>query len=316
MRHSSHPLRQQAFAAAALVAALTAGQTHAAVSLVGAQVSYDYVHDGGLLNSFAAQTIADGTTFTDSTNGLRSFVVGPSYVVIENTSPLAFGAYAFNGPGFIFSSGITGAVVDTTLTSPDFKGAIVSDNAGFAVNFSALAPSLGSSLFAEISGPSPLGGQTGSYQYVLPTAGQISGSQPPVTLVPTTYFLDNQDGILVALNANTITVLNTLPLAFAGGTFNGPELSFTGIDIAGATIDPISAPDFLGGVTHTQHGVAINFANLNPGLGHALVIDIDAATQGSSGAVPEPTSWALMIVGMGAVGGLLRRRRAAQACAA
>lgn len=303
----SRNLRGVSFLGAAFGWLLIAASAQAATTLVGAQVTYDYFLDSSHLNSLGTQTIADGTTFTDNTNGLRSFVIGPSYVVVQNTSPLAFAATTFNGPGFSFSSGIVGAVVDTTLTSPDFRGSIVTDNAGFALNFSGLTPSLGSSAFVETSGLDALGGQTATYQYLLPTAGQVSQTQAPVVVVPTTYFLDNTDGILVALNRNTITVLNTQPLAFANGTFNGPQLTFAGIDIADATIDPSSAADFLGDVTHTEHGVAINFANLNPTLGHALVIDITTAADGALAGVPEPAAWSLMIIGFGAAGGMLRR---------
>lgn len=49
--------------------------------------------------------------------------------------------------------------------------------------------------------------------------------------------------------------------------------------------------------------------------GNARYIGIDNLSRAgsTSGGVPEPAAWALMIVGFGGVGGLLRRRRARRA---
>ena len=40
----------------------------------------------------------------------------------------------------------------------------------------------------------------------------------------------------------------------------------------------------------------------------SLDIDVNMGA-GSTGAIPEPTTWALMIFGFGAAGAMLRRRR-------
>ena len=130
------------------------------------------------------------------------------------------------------------------------------------------------------------------------------------TQVPTTTFVDSGDGILVAIGSNTITILNLVPLAFAAASFNGPTLTFAGVDLTGASIDPISSSDFLGAVTSDAHRLSIDFSGFSPGVGHTLVIDVSAIS-----AVPEPASWSLMIAGFGAAGAMLRRRRAGRALA-
>jgi hypothetical protein len=78
------------------------------------------------------------------------------------------------------------------------------------------------------------------------------------------------------------------------------ELSFTVSDgtLHDLTLLDVKSPDVYGGFK--IYAAADVYANGNTG---------------NVGAIPEPTSWALMILGMGGVGGLLRRRRSATALA-
>jgi hypothetical protein len=302
----THPIRSVALAA--LVWAFMAQAGHAA-TLVGSQVTYtsDFPNPGSVLSSLGTQTVAAGTLFDDTAQGLRSFFVG-NQLVIQNTVPLAFATAPFNGPQFQFSGGIAGASVNAA-SSADFLGAVSTGADSVQANFSAFTPAVGSTELIDLTSGAPLAGQQVTYDYRLPDLATLHASIGPAPFVDTTAFLDNADGILVAVGANTITIVNLVPLAFAGGAFNGPNLTFSGVDIAGASIDPSSATDFLGQVNTTQHGLTVNFAGLAPALGHALVLDVSAI------AVPEPASWALMIVGSGLAGAGLRRRRA-QALAA
>lgn len=296
------------FAAAACAACALLAQPGQAATLVGSQVSYasDFPTLNNVLSSLGTQTVAAGTTFNDTAQGLRSFFVG-NQLVIQNTVPLAFAAAAFNGPQFQFSGGgITGATVDP-VSSADFHGAVSSEGTSVQANFSAFAPATGSTELIDLASSAPLAGQQVTYNYILPNLGSLNGTLGTAPFVDTTAFFDNNDGVLVAVGANTITILNLVPLTFATGAFNGPNLTFSGIDITGASIDPSSAADFLGQVSTTQHGLTVNFSGLTPALGHALVIDVTAA------AAPEPSAWELMIVGFGLVGARLRRRRQALA---
>jgi hypothetical protein len=151
----------------------------------------------------------------------------------------------------------------------------------------------------DLASGGTLAGQPVSYNYLLPSTNSVQENLGTQTLESGTYFVDSAEGITVAIGASTITVINNVPLGFAAGAFNGPELVFTGVDIAGAAIDPISATDFLGTVSTTPDSIAFNFAGLFPAVGHAEVIDLTF--------VPEPTTLMLLAGALAALA-LVRRR--------
>lgn len=62
--------------------------------------------------------------------------------------------------------------------------------------------------------------------------------------------------------------------------------------------------------TTSQSGVSLSFVTTVPGDSvHGAVLDHIVLTQTTAGGVPEPASWALMILGFGAAGAALRARR-------
>ncbi len=77
---------------------------------------------------------------------------------------------------------------------------------------------------------------------------------------------------------------------FVVGEYN----QIAGSGTADATIDPVFTID-------------PTFAANNPG--YSLVISQNAGNSPAAGGVPEPAAWALMLVGFGGVGALLRQRR-------
>lgn len=73
---------------------------------------------------------------------------------------------------------------------------------------------------------------------------------------------------------------------------------------------------YLFGIADFDVASAANFTGDNPTLYcnfGALSCASGAGGTGGAGGVPEPASWALMLVGIGAMGGALRRRQARQA---
>jgi hypothetical protein len=304
VRTSRRSRRVIAVAAALGLSVLLGIADPASASLLGAEVSYEslFPNTQSVLNNLGTETVTPLTSFADPQNGLTSFFIG-NQIVVENTSPLAFATASFNGPQFTLSTGgITGATVAAT-SSPDFQGVLSSTGNSVQANFSALTPALGSTMTIQLTAGGPLAGQQVGYHYLLPTTGSVQENLGTRTLMHGTYFVDAADGITIVVGPKTITIINDEPLAFAAGTFNGPDLVFTGTTILDATIDPVSAADFQGTLSFTPDSIEVNFAGLAPQTGHALVIDVDS--------LPEPASLSLLGV---AVAGLawLRRRDAVE----
>jgi hypothetical protein len=269
---------------------LLASANAASASLIGAQVTYRslFPNTQSVLDAGGTQTVTPLTTFADTKNGLSSFFIG-NKLVVENTSPLAFAAGTFNGPQLSFGGGgLTGATVDP-LSSADFIGGVSSTASTLLTNFQALTPALGSTMTVDLASNGTLTGQQVGYQYLVPTTASLQEDLGTSTLGMGTYFVDGADGITVVVGANTITVINDVPLQFAVGAFNGPNLVFSGVNIVSAAIDPISAADFLGTVSTTPDSIDINFSGLVPALGHAVVIDVVST-------VPEPGSALLLVL--------------------
>jgi hypothetical protein len=300
-RGARHWRARREWAFAALTAAALLGSTGAAsASLLGAPVSYQYFYPDTttVANALGPQIVTPLTTFTDSLNGLRAFFIG-GQLVIENTTSLPFLTATFNGPQLSFAAAnLTGASVNAA-SSPDLPGTLSATASAVQVNFQSLTPTLGSTMTIDLASAGALAGQQVGYQYRYPTTGTVSQDLGTQTLTSGTFFVDTVDGVTVVIDADTITVINDVALPFNAGAFNGPDLVFSGVHILGASIDPISATDFLGTLSTTADSIAIDFAGLTPGLGHAMVIDVASS-------VPEPGM--LLLLG-GAIAGLGWARR-------
>lgn len=94
--------------------------------------------------------------------------------------------------------------------------------------------------------------------------------------------------------------------------FNGPI--FSGAAIAGITGVSVNGSSTLAGFDNSRVSVLgqdlrIDWGGLNYANGTTLNLDFTFVRDGT-GAVPEPATWAMMIVGFGLVGAASRRRRA------
>lgn len=95
----------------------------------------------------------------------------------------------------------------------------------------------------------------------------------------------------------------------AGRTYDIGILGSTGTLTGRWGINNVSA----GGITALSNNANFNnFANPTTG-GYAGVVPYIQLVDGSTGAIPEPASWALMIAGFGLVGAVARRRALATA---
>jgi len=79
------------------------------------------------------------------------------------------------------------------------------------------------------------------------------------------------------------------------------------VDILLSSADPLTNYSF----TFNTTGGQLKFTELGPSNQQGNILDdVELSTSRSAG-IPEPASWAMMIMGFGGVGGLLRRRRLA-----
>lgn len=110
-------------------------------------------------------------------------------------------------------------------------------------------------------------------------------------------FFNVRAGATAFSGANTITLYNAGPVNCCSSPSNG--FRYTG----SVTMDLVAGQQF-GFRLNGSHGDSAQTLN-----GRFSVLDVTAA-------VPEPATWALLILGFGAVGGAMRRRSTAYAIAA
>jgi hypothetical protein len=162
-------------------------------------------------------------------------------------------------------------------------------------------------------GLSSLGGLTGFQQII---GGTNSGEGPGVTTALFTLSNSSQvlgsvlftgavsSSLLVGIpegifgdyiRANSVTANNGTYLDMVVGNPAGTFVSAA--DITTTVNHTVTAPDNSGGTFSVNNAV--------------LILDVATVTSGAiGGGVPEPASWALMLTGFGAMGAMLRRRRA------
>lgn len=171
----------------------------------------------------------------------------------------------------------------------------------------------GETLFASFDGGLNGGVVCGGTGCVIQSANNSQGAPPAVG--------DQGDNYLAVLGGGTATFnfaggLSRLGLDFGSAdTYNlftlalagGGSLSFTGqqlIDI-GIADGNQSSVNTNGRLTFTANpGVIINGLTISSSSNSAEVDNF-----GRIGAVPEPATWAMMLIGFGAIGGSMRRRR-------
>lgn len=186
---------------------------------------------------------------------------------------------AFALPGVSFAGG-SGTLPTGTVIIEDFESFAPGDSIG--VNAFAFDTNNG-------LGAIPAYGSTGNY------AAVATGGIYSLTFAPTS---------VLAFVLGSLDTYNTLTLFFADATsqsyFGGQiinDLSFpSGDQISGQTNGVVTYSTGAGpkivGAAYQSSGVSFEFDNISV-----------------ASAVPEPATWAMMLVGIGAIGGMLRARR-------
>jgi hypothetical protein len=118
-----------------------------------------------------------------------------------------------------------------------------------------------------------------------------------------------QADIFAGIGPGTITFTFDAPIMAFGANFaslnNGSPRTFA--TVGGTDFNPLpNAPSFLGFVSSTGF-TTVTFTNPFGG-GDNDSFGVDNLRFG--GVVPEPATWAMMIIGFGAAGSVIRRRRA------
>ena len=152
---------------------------------------------------------------------------------------------------------------------------------------------------------------------ILDYNGPGGPTNSPLPTVPVNYVEDNLTLTTVSVGDTQITITNN----FAGqlgtpGTFTGYVFTFTGApDITKVEVGSGTSSDFLpalpGGLSSTATSITVNVAGDNLAVGDKLVLDV--TTGGTPPTVPEPSTWALMLLGFAGLGFAGWRRTAAQA---
>jgi hypothetical protein len=151
---------------------------------------------------------------------------------------------------------------------------------------------------------------------------ETDSTNNPTPMIPANFIQGVLDGVTISVGDTQIVITNILPnQPFCSTTavscpdvFTGFAFSFSsGVDITSVTTDPASAADFrpiAGGLTFGPTEIFVNVVGENPNAGDKLILDV--TTGGGPPPVPEPSTWALMLLGFAGLGFAGWRRMAAQ----
>ncbi|HEY3950096.1 PEPxxWA-CTERM sorting domain-containing protein [Phenylobacterium sp.] len=228
-------------------------------------------------------------------------------------------ASLFAGAGFVLSAVSAHA---TTLYSNNFEGGLTTDLSGSTTIIEAPNSS------TAFLGPLSTNNNTGTVTLTLNTAGFTS-----LTLNYDVYAImtldgdgpaggntsDNPDAFIVTTNGGALTLLDASMANFSGDTQgfpapnSPPQTGASAINTLGYGNSGDSTYSFSQTFAVTGSVTQISFTGQDNqgtgdeffGLDNVSVTGVPSITSGT----PEPASWALMLLGFGALGSALRARR-------
>jgi hypothetical protein len=155
-------------------------------------------------------------------------------------------------------------------------------------------------------------------------AGLTSTSTSGLSFAQGTFNQNDSNGFLSIGSGSGTDTLGLISLDGTGGTYNSPFTLYVTFTQPGSLIGTYIAA-ITGSVTNsTTGGVFFNFDNTPqlftyPGGAFTLMVNDLAVSAGAANTplngvilsvpVPEPSTWALMLLGFGGIGLAMRRRR-------
>lgn len=133
----------------------------------------------------------------------------------------------------------------------------------------------------------------GNSSYLLAQAAYNAAFNPDITLSPLAD-LDVNGGTM-----NGITITQTATGVYSLSVAAGIDLAYFAVKSG----NNFFLYEYIGQTSFTTAGLQMGASKNLPGLSHAVFF-------GTAGGVPEPATWGMMLLGLGLVGGSMRRRRA------
>lgn len=146
---------------------------------------------------------------------------------------------------------------------------------------------------------------------ILDYEGASGPTNSPLPIVPVNYLEDFLTATTVSVGGTNITITNDLaglfcpPAGCTPGHFSGYVFTFTGAPhITNVKVGSGSASDFQPvSLTWTADSITVDVAGDNLAHNDQLFLDV---TAGGTMAVPEPSTWAMLLLGLFGVGAMMR----------
>lgn len=165
--------------------------------------------------------------------------------------------------------------------------------------------------FAMASSPAvaDLTGDTVNGTYYFPDSSSVYSNQGNQTVSPlaTFTFLTGVPNVTAAVGGSSILLSFDANGGFNGASFNGVKITdLTASNITNVFLDASTSVSGFDAsrLSFTSNSVSFNLQGLTIGAQNSVRANLSFGSE-----APEPGTWAMMLLGMGAVGFAMRRRR-------